>query len=149
MAGMLFTASKSAVALAAATAKTVVQVVAATNHGVVCWGLSVAFDGASNTAVPVLVQIVRQTTAGTMSALTPTKKNDSDGDTLDVTAQHTATVEPTTTDILYETYVHPQTGLDKTFNEKTAPRVGAGDRMGVRLTAPEIVNATVSLDGEE
>lgn len=149
MAGRYFSATKSGVALAAATAKTAVQVIAATNHAVKVWGLAVSFNGVSNTDEPALVQIVRQTDAGTMSALTPTKKDDSVGDTLDSTAQHTASAEPTTTDVLWESYCHPQTGLREFFNEKTCPVIGAGDRLGVRLTAPDAVDCTVQLDCEE
>lgn len=149
MAGMMFTASKSAVALSAATAKTVVQVVAATNHAVRVWGLSVSFNGVSNTDEPALVQLVRQSDAGTASALTPQKKNDSDGDTIDATAQHTATVEPTGSTVVWEGYCHPQTGLSEFFNEKTAIHIGAGDRIGVKVTAPDAVSCTVTVHCEE
>src|SRR4051812_36005515 len=87
------------IALSAATARTVLQLVAATNHRVKILSWGVYFDGISATAEPVQVRLLRQTTAGTMSALTPTKGDESITDTLLTTAQHTATIEPTNTEI--------------------------------------------------
>lgn len=149
MAGRHFTASRSAVSLSAATGKTVVQVVAAANHAVKVWGLGVSFNGVSNTDEPALVQLVRQTDAGTATALTPVLKDDSIGDTLDSTAQHTATAEPTGSTVIWEAYCHPQTGLREFFNEKTCPVIGAGDRLGVKVTSPAAVDVTVHVDCEE
>jgi len=130
--------------------KTLVQVVAASNHALLINAISISFKGTSNTAAPIEVQIVRQTTAGTMSSLTPVKNPDDSAETLQVTAQHTATSEPTSTDVLARELVHPQTGHTfplKALNE--AIKVGGGDRLGVLVNAGADVNAVVTIDGEE
>lgn len=136
-------------ALAAATAKTVLQLVAVANHRVKILGYSVAFDGASTTAVPVLVEMVRQSTAGTSSVNTPTKRDTDISDTLLTTARDTITVEPTTTDVMEEMLVHPQQGLIVLYPLGMEPIIGGGNRIGIRCTAPAVVNARVSMIFEE
>lgn len=131
------------------SAKTLLQLVAAANHGVKVTGWGISFKGTSVTAEPILVELVRQTTAGTMSTLTPVKSNDSNGDTLDTTAQHTATAEPTTTDVLRSVYVHPQGNFAEHFPFGAEVLVGAGDRVGLRVTAAADVGSIAFLDFEE
>ncbi len=148
MSAVQFVASKSDVQSGTAL-KTIVQIVAAANHRVAIEQFSFAFRGTSNTAEPVLCQVVRQTTAGTMTALTPIKRNGDDDETLAVTAQHTATAEPTTTDVLWEDYVHPQTGItiQKPFGK---PIIATGaERIGFIVTAAADVKTTVTVEGEE
>ena len=58
-------AATSNVALSAATAKTVVQILAPSNHRVKITGWGVYFDGVSATAVPARVRLIRQASAGT------------------------------------------------------------------------------------
>lgn len=148
MAGVGFKATKSAIATGSSL-KTLVQIVAAANHAVKISEISISFAGTSNTATPILVQISRQTTAGTMTSLTPVKDPDDSGETLQTTAQHTATSEPTTTDVLMEEYVHPQTGYcwQAPFGKEI--KIGGGDRLGIRVTAAADVNATARVVGEE
>lgn len=134
-------ATTAEIALSAATAKTLVQVVAATNHRVKLLGWGIFFDGTSTTAEPVQVRVLRQTTAGTMSALTPTKRDDSIADTLLTTAQHTATVEPTAGDVLEVIECHPQQGYQVWYPLGAEVIIGGGDRLGVEATAPATVNA--------
>lgn len=131
------------------SAKTLVQLIAAANHAIVLTKFHCGFHGTSNTAEPILVQIVRQSDAGTMSSLTPVKADDSVADTLDTTAQHTATVEPTTGDVLHSVTVHPQTGYTECSGELTELICGAGDRIALRVTAAADVNADVTLHFEE
>src|SRR5438067_1781420 len=107
MAGVRFKAVTGEVATGTAL-KTILQVVAASNHGVLIDEWSISFTGISNTATPILVQVMRQTTAGTMSSLTPVKDPDDTDETLQTTAQHTATAEPTASDVLFREEVHPQ-----------------------------------------
>lgn len=142
-------ASTAEVALTAATAKTVLQLVAAANHRVKILGWSASFDGISPTAEPVQVRMLRQTTAGTMTALTPTKRDDSIADTLLTTAQHTATVEPTAGDLLEGLEVHPQSGYQIMYPFGTEPIIGGGDRVGWELTAPANVNVRMTAIFEE
>src|SRR5262249_36787477 len=109
MAGVRFKATKSGVSTGT-SAKTLMQIVAAANHGVPIDEVSISFQGTSNSASPIRVRVLRQTTTGTMSALTPVKDPDDTDETLQTTAQHTATAEPTASDVLIEEYVHPQAG---------------------------------------
>lgn len=141
MAGVLLTASTAEVALSAATAKTILQVVAASNHRVKVLGWGVYFDGVSPTEAPVVVDLQRQTSAGTMTSLTPTKNNDSDDETLQTTAQHTATSEPSSGDSLKKIEVHPQTGYEwiAPFGQEVI--IKGGGRLGIKCTAPAACNA--------
>jgi hypothetical protein len=142
-------ATTAEIALTAATAKTVIQLVAAANHRIKILSWGVYFDGTSTTAEPVQVRLLRQTTAGTMSALTPTKRDDSIADTLLTTAQHTATAEPTAGDIIEVKEVHPQMGYEKIYPFGGEVIVGGGDRIGVECTAPAGVNVRAEIVFEE
>jgi hypothetical protein len=71
-----------------------------------------------------------------MSSLTPVKDNSSDSETIQTTAQHTSTGEPTPGTILDSKFVHPQTGYcwQAPFGkEKIVP---GGGRLGLRLVSP-------------
>lgn len=142
-------AQTTEVALSAATAKTVIQLVAATNHRVKVLRWGVFFDGTSVTAEPVQVRLLRQTTAGTMSALTPVKMDDSIADTLLTTAQHTATAEPTASDVLDVIECHPQQGYEIVYPLGMEPIIGGGDRLGIECTAPATVNVRAKMHFEE
>ena len=141
-------AQTAEVALAAATAKTVVQLVAPANHRVKVLGWGVFFDGTSVTAEPVQVTVSRQTTAGTASALTPVQTRPV-AETIQCTAQHTATVEPTTTDTIETIEVHPQSGYEVRYPLGQEIVIGGGGRVGIICTAPAIVNVRAKLIFEE
>lgn len=129
------------IALAAATAKTILQIVAASNHRVLIRGYAFSFDGTSSTAEPVQVSINKQTTAGTMSSATPVKNGDY-GETLQTTAQKTATAEPTTTDVYARYDIHPQSGLEVALGVGDELIVPGGGRIAITCTAPAAVNVT-------
>lgn len=148
MAGNRFKATKSGITTGT-SAKTLLQVIAATNHKVLIDELSVSFNGTSNTAAPILVQVIRQTSAGTMTSLTGVKDPDDFDETLQTTFQHTASAEPTSGDVLFEEYVHPQTGYTWQAGFGRAIQVGGGDRVGVVVTAGASVSATARVAGEE
>lgn len=150
MAGVGFSAVTGEVATGSGSAKTLIQVVAASNHALEIDKIEISFDGTSSTAEPIKVDILRQTTAGTMSSLTPVKYPADDYDeTLQVTAQHTATVEPTAGDIIDSFEVHPQLGKETIYAYAEKIKVGGGDRLGVRVTAGASVNAIVTIKGKE
>jgi len=148
MAGLRWIAQTSEVALAAATAKTIVQVVAPTNQRLKIKRWGVFFDGISPTEAPVQVRLLRQSTAGTMSSLTPTKLG-TEGETVQATAQHTATAEPTAGDVLDVAEVHPQSGYEVIFPAGEEIEVGGGGRVGIECTAPAIVNVRAKIIAEE
>lgn len=136
-------------ALAAATAETVIQLIAATNHRVKVLGWGIYFDGTSVTAEPVQVTIARQSTAGTSSSLTPVKRDDSLAETLLTTALQDFTVEPTTGDVLEAREVHPQAGFEIWYPLGQEIIIGGGDRIGLIATAPAIVNCRAWILFEE
>ena len=147
MAGLKLAAVTAAIATGTA-AKTLAQILAPANHRVQLKRLEISFDGVTNTATPIKVDILRQTTAGTMSSLTPVKRGNFT-ETLQTTAQHTATAEPTAGDVLRSFYVHPQQGevWEAPFDDPID--IPGGTRLGVRATASASVNALVALDLEE
>ena len=139
----------SEVALTAATAKTVAQIVAPANHRVILQGWSVFFDGTAVTNEPVIVEVLFQTSAGTMTPLTLVKTDGSLPETLQTTGQHTATVEPSSGDVIARKNIHPQAGFEKIFPLGQEPKLGGGDRIGIRCTAPDAVNVVAELTFEE
>ncbi len=142
------TTTEGVIALVAATVKTVLQVVAPTNQRGAFKGFGLYFDGSSGAAVPVLVELLRQTSAGTMSAATPVK----DGvgtETIQFTAQKNATVEPSAGDILRRYHFHPTSGYERSFAEDEEILIPGGTRLALRCTAPAAVNVTGSLTVEE
>lgn len=129
--------------------KTLLQIVAATNTRVKIKEWSISFDGIANTDAPIQVNLVRQTTAGTMSALTPEKLNESDQETLQTTAQHTATAEPTTGNTVMSEQVHPQAGYTHQARLGSEIIVRGGNRLGISVLAGTDVNAKVRIVFEE
>jgi hypothetical protein len=125
--------------------RTILQLVAAANHRLSNVFFSISFEGISSTDPPIEVRVLRQTTAGTMSALTPIKDESTDDETLQVTAQHTATVEPTAGDVLYRQFVHPQNGA-RELGPFTVP---GGTRLGLDVLGTPAVDCIVSARGEE
>lgn len=148
MAGVIGVANTTEVALSAATAKTVLQVVAAANDVVKVKEWTVSFDGISGTAEPVQVCLLRQTSAGTMTSLTPVERSGF-GVTLQSTAQHTATVEPSAGNVLATREVHPQGGYQEKFAPGEEPVVLNGGRIGIECTAPANVNVRAEIVFEE
>lgn len=149
MAAFLGIAQTAEVALTAATAKTVIQIVAPSNHRLRVKRLGVFFDGTSVTAEPVQVRVLRQTTAGTMTSLTPVPLDKSLAETLQTTAQHTATVEPTAGDIVDVFEVHPQQGYEIIYPLGDEIIVQGGGKLGIECTAPAGVNCRAKIVFEE
>lgn len=148
MAGVRFKGTKSGISTGT-SAKTLIQIVAASNHGVLIDEWSISFQGTSNSASPIRVRVLRQTTAGTMSSLTLVKDPDDTDETLQTSAQHTAMAEPTASDVLFEEYVHPQAGYTWQAPFGRVIKIGGGDRLGIEVLAGADVSATVRVCGEE
>jgi len=137
-------------ALAAATAKTLIQYVPPANQDGMILSFSVEFRGDANSEVPHLVELYRQSTAGTSSANTPQPLDDGWSGTLQSTARDTITVEPTTGVRVGAWYVHPQAGIIKEYARGDLMVVG-GARLGLRVTTDSGVTAvaTTSITFEE
>lgn len=137
------------IAAAVGTFKTILQLVAPAGIILAVQEILLSFDGISNTAEPVQWEILRQTTAGTMTARSPLKIKDT-STALQATGQENATVEPTAGDILKAGHIHPQAGalypLPLPDGEVELP---GGGRLGLRINAPAAVNCRATIGGEE
>lgn len=141
------TTTTAAVALSAATAKTILSVLAPAQFGVDLRGFEISLDGATSTATPVLWELcaLDGTTAGTSSAATVRQEY---GRTITAgfTSGSNFTVEPTVLTALYSDYVPAFNGLvirDFPFNGGPDSAVSQG--FALRLTAPAAVNARATL----
>lgn len=137
----------AAVALAAATAKTAIQIVAAANNPVTIPWIEIAFDGVVPTDQPVACLIERQTNGPGTPGTAPTIVEVPNGDpgTLQTTAVTGGGTEPTGSDDYHRTFLHPQ-GRHVILGPFY---VVGGDRLGVVLTAPAAVNCHITIPGEE
>lgn len=124
--------------------KTILQLVAPANQTINLVELSVGGHGQSNTAEPLEVELVRQTSAGTMGANTPNPLDDGWGGTLQTTAQQDASAEPTGTVVIRTYTMHPQTGLAIQF-ERDEILVDGGGRLGLRVNAASAVDIDATL----
>lgn len=153
MARTRFTISNEAEVTTGTSAKTMLQLVTPANIGVAVRGFSIDFDGTSGTAEPGLVELVVQTSAGTMSAATPQHDDRrATGLTIQSSAQKTATAEPTDGGVVLRRYhVHPQTGVEFKWwlDEELIMAGSSATRLGVRVTFAAAVNAYVQMFCEE
>jgi hypothetical protein len=80
------------------------------------------------------VELVRQTTAGTASALTLVKHDEASVAALG-SAQQTFTIEPTAGDILASVYLSPAGGIySYQFPLGDEPVIASSGRLGIRVT---------------
>jgi hypothetical protein len=135
------------VALVGGAAKTVIQVAtpATTDIEIIAW--SVAFDGASGTAVPVICQLLDGDVAATVTAFTPDLYgNNQQPASLCVggtaATGFNASVEGTMTTVtaIDQQHVHPQAGYGIWFPEGSRRRVGPSRFLRIRCQAPAAVN---------
>ena len=131
------------------SAKTLLQLLAAANHAIKIVEVGIGFHGTNNTHEPIKVELIRQTTAGTSSLLTIQKADDSVNDSFDTSAVHTCTAEPSGTIVLRAWAIHPQTGLVWQAHDEAPVIVGSSDRIGLRVTAGNDINADAYMCFEE
>jgi len=145
--------SSGSVALSAGVAKTVLQYASPNANTLsVIQEVLVSFDGTSNSAVPVTVQLLRKTAAATVTAATRVKTKDtSTALATDVAATGTnASAEGTDGAVLADMFIHPQAGVIYTMplpdGEIEVPGSGI---VAVKANAPAAVNIRVTLKGED
>lgn len=136
-------------AVAAATAETLIQLVAAANHRAALVGYGVGGTGTSNTEEPGNIDILRQADAGTSSALTLVKLDDSIAETLLTTGLQLFTVEPTPGDLLRSNTLHPQASMDIRDAFSREIIIGGSDRLGLRATFADAQALDAYMDFEE
>lgn len=131
-------------------ARTLLQVAAAANHAAVVrrWGIS--FGGNVAQATGVRVRLMRQTTAGVMSSLTVSKHLTGFDDTVQLSASHTATTEPTYSDELRGVNVHPMSGeFSEVLDDLEQFVIEGSERVGIVVLATAAVNAYAWMQLEE
>jgi hypothetical protein len=142
------------VSLTAATAKTVLGVLAPSSFGLDLIEASVSFDGTTAGFEPVLVEICYATFAtnppGTQStSVTPVQKY---GRTIahGCTAARSwnAANEPTVLTPFKEVLIHPQAGVVYQIPLGQTPDSDVSDGFAIRVTAPNAVACRAELDWE-
>jgi hypothetical protein len=139
-----------AVALTAATAKSVLGLKSGAAFGVTIRRFTVSFDGVTSTAIPVLVEMCYATFAtnapGTAStSVTPVQEH---GRVIahGVTAAKTWTTEPTVLTVLGEYLIPPTSGTDIWYPFGQEPDSALGEGFAIRCTAPAAVNVRAQID---
>lgn len=143
--------SNGDIALTAATAKTVLSVINASNSLIRITELSACFDGTSGTAEPVTVELCYSTQAGAGTTTSHTVAQVRGATrTVQATAARNYTAEPTTLTVWKRWLVHPQTGLSLQFPLGREPEcVVTADAICLRCTAPANVNFQGFMEFEE
>jgi hypothetical protein len=140
-----------AVALTAATAKTILNVINGSNALIRVTEFSVSFDGTSSTAVPVLIELCKSTqgAAGTSSSQSPVQIRGATR-TVQASGARNYSAEPTTLTAVKRWLVHPQSGITVQFPLGREPeQVTTANAMCLRLTAPANVNVHGYIEFEE
>lgn len=140
----------TAVALAAATAKSVIGVNATANFGCVLKKYRIGFDGISASAVPVYVEICNCTFAtnppGTASTSETVWQTYGKGITAGFTVARNWTTEPTVVSDLEAFLLTPNGGtVIYDYPLGDCPDVGVSNGFVIRCTAPAVVNLRASL----
>lgn len=153
--GYTVTTGTAAIALAAATAKTLIDLLAAANDYPTVVEFGVSFDGVTPSAVPVLVELCHSTegAAGTSTGGTIRQVRGPRA-TANITAGVNYTVEPTTLTVLKHWLVPPTSGMVMQFPLGREPEgivtaATAGKGLCLRVTAPAIVNVRAYIEYEE
>lgn len=127
------------------SAKTILQLVAATHQRVRVNRLIVGLDGTTSTNEPVLIELLRQSSAGTMSTTAPVKRDDLGSETLQTAGRSNASAEPTAGDVVFRTSLHPQSSGVWDVNIV----IPGNGRLGLRVTAANAVDVNASIEFEE
>ena len=137
--------TEGAVALAAATAKTVLTVICPAQFGCDLRAVKVAFDGVTSSAVPALVELIRATSDGTGTTVTVDQIYGR-AITAGFTAKKDYSAAPTGITAIDEYLLTPDGGvLFERFPPGEGPDCDVSNLFGLRITAPAIVNARASL----
>lgn len=142
--------STAAVALAAATAKSVIGVKSAADFGLDLIGFEVAFDGVTASATPVVIEVCYSTFASNGPGTNSTSRTPAQmyGRTIahGVTAASNWTTEPTALTVLERHLLTPNGGYEpRYFSLGQTPDSAVGEGFVIRITAPAIVNAEATL----
>lgn len=134
-AGLNLRTPSGEIAVSSSTTKTVLMITAPTHQKLRIKAFSVSLDGTDGTQSPAIVELMRFTSSGTFTSITPVKLYQSDGETPQATAGKDASSEPSA-DVVYLnrevgfaggsfTYIYP-------FGNELV--IKGGDRVGLRVT---------------
>jgi hypothetical protein len=143
--------TEGAVALSAATPKTIIGAKAHANSGLQLAHVEVGFDGVTATAVPVLIELVYSTWAtnapGTNSTSTTARQEYGRALTAGWTGAKNWTTEPTALTVLEERLISPYGGglVIYDYPLGTLPDSALAEGFGVRCTAPATVNVRATM----
>lgn len=142
-----------AVALSAATAKSILGVKAHANSGIQVKGFTVEFDGVTASAVPVLVELCYSTWAtnspGTNSTSVTPAQTYGRALTAGFTAGKTWTTEPTTLTVIKELLLAADKGVIAfQFPLGQEPDSALAEGFVIRCNAPATVNVRATMDVE-
>jgi hypothetical protein len=145
--------TEGAVALSAATAKTIIGANAHANSGLQLKSFEVAFDGVTASAVPVLVEVMYATWAtnspGTNSTSTTPRQSYGRVLTAGFTSGKTWTAEPTVLTVLKEFLLTPNAGLIAyQWPLGQEPDSALAEGFAIRCTAPAVVNVRATMNVE-
>ena len=135
----------SAISLAAETTLTLVQLVAATNHGIEIQAWGVGFNSVAAADEPIQCRLQIQTSAGTSGASTQINHRNHalDGhETFDTTGRDAFTVEPSKDTNFPTRLVHPTSGYEIWFPFKEEIDIGSVERIGLEVISGAL-NATL------
>lgn len=149
--------SGGAIALTAATAKTVANVIAGANDSPTITEICVCFDGTTASNAPVLIELCQSTqaTSGTSTAFTPLQIRGWPTQAANCTAAVNYTAEPTVLTIIKNWLVTPNGGtfvIQSPLGREAQGVVAAstaGKGMCLRITAPNAVNTRGYIEHEE
>jgi len=135
----------AAVALVAATAKTVLSVIAPAQFGVDLLKYRIGFDGVTASAIPVVVEIVSFTTDGTGTAGTVVQTSGR-SITAGFTTKYNYSADPTVPTLIDRFSLTPNGGtVIYDFPYGDSPDTAVSNLIGLRCTAPAAVNVNATM----
>jgi hypothetical protein len=140
MAALQGQASLGMTPLVASTAKSVIRLKAPTNQRVKVLGYGFYFDGTSNSAQPVQIQIGRISADGTFTAETPLPNEPELTETFQTVVGINASAEPTYSGYLKTWTVHPQLGYEYLAPLGQEIIINGGGLLGFVVNAPAAVD---------
>lgn len=146
MAALLLTANSGSQTVAAATAKTILQLTAAAQHRIRIQGFSITVGGV--VPLDLIVRVLRQTTAGTSgTAVTPVKLDSAAAETIQTTAATNFSVEPTVGVVLE--YKRLQGAFEKIYPLGQELIVPGGGIIGIEVTCATTATVACEFKFEE
>jgi hypothetical protein len=152
MAGVLLHVNSGEVALVAATAKTVLQIKAATNQRVLVKAIRLlGKQAAGGTDTPLKIRLTRSTANfGTGTGATPGKNDPGDAETVQTTAAGNFTVEPTSpTDSGLWWEVQPQSGIIEFLPPGMEVKIPGGQSVNFECTSTGTPTVLITATIEE